>query len=95
MPVSQGPPTAVLFVADPATAAPARQAVQAACDALGIPSERVVEVDVFREPRRALRAGALATPSLMVPGASGPVWLIGDFGSAHEVRNALAPLAEG
>jgi hypothetical protein len=95
MPASQDPPTAVLFVADPATAGPARAAVRAACDELGIPGERVEEVDVFREPRRALSAGALATPSLMVPGASGPVWLIGDFGSAHEVRKVLAPLAEG
>jgi hypothetical protein len=87
------PPTAVLFVADPTTAAPARAAVRAACDELGIPGARVCEVDVFREPRRALRAGALATPALMVPGAAGPTWLIGDFSSGPDVRKVLAPLA--
>lgn len=84
---------AVLFVADPATGTTARRTVDAVRQELGLPEDAVVVIDVFRAPDKALKAGALATPSLALEGPMGPHWVIGDFGDSTEVRRLLEKLA--
>lgn len=83
---------ALLFIADPEHGEAVRAVVDAVRVDLGLPPTAVVEVDVFREPAKALRVGAIATPSLVVDSPTGDAWLVGTFDDHTEIRRILQGL---
>jgi len=52
-------------------------------------------IDVFDEPRAALGAGVVATPSLLAADGDRRLWMIGDLDDRAELEIFLSSFAEG
>jgi len=85
----------VLFVANDAPASRrARETITQAIKAAAL-DERLLEVvDVHRAPRRALQAGCMATPSLLLMDPQrGDRWYVGDLSTVYELVPVLEALS--
>ena len=52
-------------------------------------------IDVFDEPRAALGAGVVATPSLLAADGVRRLWMIGDFEDSAELEDFLKSFLAG
>jgi hypothetical protein len=79
---AEGPPalTCVLFLASGSPSSErARTAVQQALSNAGFSPDTLETVDVHVDPKRAMRAGAIAVPMLSVATPNESRWYAGDF----------------
>lgn len=89
------PAACVLFVANDAPASRrARETISEAIRQAAL-DERLFEVvDVHRAPRRALKAGCMATPSLLLRDPlGGDRWYVGDLSAVYELVPVLEALS--
>lgn len=87
-------PGCVLFVANDAPASRrAREALAEAARQAAADASMVDVVDVHLAPRRALQAGCMATPSLLLTDAAGrATWYVGDLSNAVDLAATLRSL---
>ena len=74
------------------TSARATETVEAALESHQWLRGRLRLIDVFDEPRAALGAGVVATPSLLAADGERRLWMIGDFEDKAELEEALNAL---
>jgi hypothetical protein len=94
-PKSEGVSLTLFIGGNHATSTRAGEALDDALKHHEVLREHLRVIDVFDEPRAALGAGVVATPSLLAAEGDRRLWMIGDLDDRTELETFLRSFSEG